>query len=472
MAEQQDPASRPNLSTPPEVWAPLLMLARLATRPLERFLRIQAASGVLLLLAAGVALLWANSPWGATYHHFWQLPVGLRLGPFQFDQTLEWVVNDVLMVVFFFVAGLEIRRELHHGELSEWRRAVVPVAAAVGGMLAPAVLYLLVAGAPATRSGWGVPMATDIAFAVGVLALLGPRVPPALRVLLLALAVIDDLGAIVVIGLFYTEGVSLAGMLVAAAGLVVIIAMQRVGVRSRLAYVMPGAVVWAGVAAAGIHPTIAGVVVGLMTPVKAWIGPAGFLSSIRSELDLLTGNGAGGPAAPELTVALRRVNLVRRETLSPAEGLIEALHPWVAFGIMPLFALANAGVSLQGVETSGPGLSVTLGVLLGLLVGKPLGVVSAVTLMRRAGWGELPAGLGFRHVLVLGLVAGVGFTMSLFVARLAFAEPAVLDAAKLGVIAASSLAGVASLVLGRFLFTSVSTDVAATADAAEASTEQ
>ena len=223
---------------PPEAWDPLLRAARFARRPLERFLRVEAASGILLLVAAAIALAWANSPWAGAYSSLWHTPLGVRIGAFAFERSLEWFVNDVLMVIFFFVVGLEIRREIHVGELSELRRAALPAAAALGGMLAPAAFYLLIAGASATRSGWGVPMATDIAFAVGILALLGKRVPPALRVLLLALAVIDDLGAIVVIALFYSSGIALSGCALAALGLAAVFLMQRLGVRAKPAYVV------------------------------------------------------------------------------------------------------------------------------------------------------------------------------------------------------------------------------------------
>src|SRR6187402_2057254 len=237
MSTTPAPSHAPVPSSPPEAWEPLLRFKRLAGRPLERFLRIEAASGILLLVAAAVALTWANSPWAESYVHLWHTPIGLRVGTFTFERTLEWFVNDGLMVIFFFVVGLEIRREIHCGELSEWRRAALPAAAALGGMLAPAALYLTIAGAPATRSGWGVPMATDIAFAVGILTLLGKRVPAALRVLLLALAVIDDLGAIVVIALFYSSGIQGSGLPIAAAGFGSLFLLKRLGVRSKLAYV-------------------------------------------------------------------------------------------------------------------------------------------------------------------------------------------------------------------------------------------
>jgi NhaA family Na+:H+ antiporter len=449
-----------------------LRLTRLAGRPLERFLRIQAASGILLMLAAAVALVWANSPWAESYQRLWHTPVGFRLGAYHFERSLEWFVNDGLMVIFFFVVGLEIRRELHHGELSEWRRASLPAAAALGGMLAPAALYLAFAGASQTRSGWGVPMATDIAFAVGILTLLGKRVPAALRVLLLALAVIDDLGAIVIIALFYSSGIDANGVFLAAAGFAGVLAMQRLGVRMKLAYVLPSLVAWAGTYAAGIHPTIAGVIVGLVTPIRAWLGPDGFLLGVRRELDNLAEATAGSLSSHELAETLRHVDVARREAMSPAESLIEALHPWVAFGIMPVFALANAGVSLSGSGLDTSGWHVLLAVAIGLIVGKPLGVLLMSWVTLRLGIGRLPAGLTYRHLAVLGVVAGIGFTMALFIAQLAFTDARLLAAAKLGVLIASGGAAVIGLVLGRAILSgSPASNAAQTADEAESSTE-
>jgi NhaA family Na+:H+ antiporter len=435
---------------------------------LERFLQIQAASGIVLLVAAAIALLWANSPWGASYAHLWHTPIGLRVGDFAFERPLEWFVNDGLMVIFFFVVGLEIRRELAHGELSEVKRALLPAGAALGGMLAPALIYLMCAGGAATRSGWGVPTATDIAFAVGVLALLGKRVPPALRVLLLTLAVIDDLGAIIVIGVFYSSGIALSGLGVALAGVATIFLMQRLGVRSRVAYLAPGVVVWAGVAASGVHPTIAGVIVGLVTPVQAWLGPGGFLVSMQRELEALTATPHDGH---ELAERLKHIALVRREAQSPAEGLIEALHPWVAFGIMPLFALANAGVVVSGFDLTPEATRASVGVVLGLVIGKPLGVLVACAVLLKLRVASLPAGLSWRHLGVLGAVAGIGFTMALFVAQLAFSDAALLAAAKLGILCATALASILGLALGRALLPlELPVAAATTADEAESST--
>ncbi len=448
-----------------------MSLATRVRRPVERFLHIEASSGIVLLLAAAIALVWANSPWADSYRGLWQTQLGLSLGDHSFSRSLEWFVNDGLMVLFFFVVGMEIRREIHFGELSQWRRAALPAAAAVGGMVVPALLYLAVAGAPELRSGWGVPMATDIAFAVGVLALLGRRVPPAMRVLLLALAVIDDLGAIVVIALFYTSGVEASGLLVAVLGIALLLLLQRSGVRVRWLYIPPALVAWGGIYASGIHPTIAGVIVGLCTPTTAWLGQAGLREGLRRELAQLDQAEAEGLPSYEIASTVRNVVHHGREARSPAEGLIEALHPWVGFVIMPLFALANAGVSLDGGLPAEGGLLVMLGVGIGLVLGKPIGILMACWLALRTGVGLLPAGMTFRHLVVLGITAGIGFTMSIFISQLAFTDPALLGASKLGVLLASVVAAVLSLVLGRMLLppTPVA-GVARTADEAERST--
>jgi len=455
---------------PPEAWEPLQRIARFAGRPLERFLRIEAASGILLLIAAACALAWANSPWADSYVRFWNAPIGVRFGGLAFERSLAWVVNDGLMVVFFFVVGLEIRREIYRGELSEWRRAALPVVAALGGVLAPVAIYLAIAGGPATRSGWAVPMATDIAFAVGILTLLGKRVPPALRVLLLAVAVIDDLEAILVIALFYSSGISLGGLGVTAIGVLGLFALRWLGVRAKPAYVVPGVVVWAGVYAAGIHPTIAGVLVGVLTPVRPWLGPEGLVNGVRHEVDRLSKVPTGDVSAHQLSETVRRVEFASREAMAPADSLIEALHPWVAFVIMPVFALANAGVAVSVAELDETSWSLIAAIGLGLIVGKPLGIFLASWALLRVRLGTLPTGMTMKHVAVLGVVGGVGFTMALFIAQLAFADAHRLGAAKLGVLAASAGAAILAVLLGRLLLSSVpSPGAAPTADEAEGS---
>lgn len=442
-------------AAPPEAWKPMVKLAAFATRPLDRFFRIEAASGILLLIAAAAALLWANSPWSHAYEELWHTPLGFHLGTFSFERPLEWFVNDVLMAIFFFVVGMEIRREIHDGELSELRRAALPLVGALGGMVVPALIYLALAGHGDSRPGWGVPMATDIAFAVGVLALLGKRVPSALRVLLLALAVIDDLGAILVIAFFYSTGFSFLGLLAAAGGVLAILALRAMGVRRFGAYFVPGFVVWAGVYSAGVHPTIAGVIIGLLTPVKAWLGAEGFVDAARHQAqrvsEELSRSGPVSARGANINRPLHRVAMASREAVSPAEFLIEELHPLVAYVIMPLFALANAGVNLQGMSFSQTGFRVSLAISLALVVGKPLGVIGVSVLALWARISTLPAGLGFRHLLVLGVVAGIGFTMSLFIAQLAFSSPELLSAAKLGVLGASGVAMLLSVAVGALI---------------------
>ena len=457
---------------PPEARRPIVRVARALLRPVERFLAIEAASGLILLFAAAIALAWANSPWADHYHALWQTRLGFTVGDHTVSASLHYLINDVLMAIFFFVVGLEIRREMHGGELSDLRRAALPIVAALGGMVAPALLYLALAPAGA-RAGWGVPMATDIAFAVGVLALLGRRVPPALRILLLALAIIDDIGAIIVIALFYSGGVSAQGFAIAGAGIAAVLALRALGVRRALAYVPAGAVIWIGVAKAGVHPTIAGVIIGLMTPARAWYGVQRFLTESRQRLDEVEVACADGHADPHaLHQPLAELGRAHREATSPVERLEHLLHPWVAYLIMPVFALANAGVDLSGLDvTAAPG--ALAGVIVGLVVGKPLGILLACALAVRLGVARLPRGIDARGLVVVGVVAGVGFTMALFIAGLAFpAAPDLHGVAKLGVLLASASAAVLAYGLGRALLPlAPAAGSAATAHDAEVSTE-
>jgi len=416
---------------------------RLAS-PIQRFLAIEAASGVLLLLATIAALGLANSPWRESYAELWHTAIGFRIGPLAFERSIHFWVNDGLMTIFFFVVGLEIRREIHEGELSEWRRAALPLAAALGGMLVPAGIYSALNHGRAGAAGWGIPMATDIAFAVGALLLLGRRGPPALRVLLLALAVIDDIGAIVVIAIFYSTGVSLEGFAIAAAGLIAIAAIRAAGARAIAAYAVPAAAVWLGLYVAGVHPTLAGVAVGLLTPVRAWLGRDGVTDEVNARL---------GPASDGSTVdqiaALVRVS---REAVSPAEYLQHRLHRWVAFGVMPLFAFANAGVELGGADLSGDGAMIFAGIVGGLVIGKTIGIFLACWLATRTGLAIRPRDVKHGGVLVVAAVAGIGFTMSLFVAQLAFPDGGPrLATAKLAILVGSACAVVLGIGLGRLL---------------------
>jgi NhaA family Na+:H+ antiporter len=451
---------------PPESWAPAHRLARRALAPVERFLAVEASSGLLLLFAAAIALAWANSPWSGSYAALWHTPIGLRLGPWSFERDLHFWINDGLMTIFFFVVGLEIRREIHRGELSELRRAALPLAAALGGMLVPAAIYAALNHGGPAASGWGIPMATDIAFAVGVLALLGSRVPGALRILLLALAVIDDVGAILVIAVFYSTGFEPSGLGVAGLGVAGILALRAAGVRPPALYVAPGLVVWAGIYASGVHPTLAGVVVGLLTPVQAWLGTDGFADRAEEELRALRGDAPDDGHA--LLGHLDSLDSARREAVSPVERLQHALHGWVAFGIMPLFALADAGVPLGSASLSGAGLAVFLGVALGLAVGKPVGVLVLAWLATRAGLASAPREMSWTRVSVVGLTAGIGFTMALFIAQLALPPGPLLETAKLAILCGSAAAALAGYVVGARVLTRASQG--ASAAEAEAST--
>jgi NhaA family Na+:H+ antiporter len=422
-------------------------------RPLERFMHIEASSGVLLLVAAGVALILANSPLAHYYHDLWHLPLSIGAGPLRFEKDLHFIVNDVLMVVFFFVVGLEIRREIHCGELSDLRRAALPIVAAVGGMLVPALIYVAFNTTPETRSGWGVPMATDIAFAVGVLTLLGKRVPAVYRVLLLGLAIIDDIGAILVIAIFYSSGLKPMGLLVAVGGIVLVRLMQRLGVRRPVAYIVPGVIMWAGVLKAGIHPTIAGVILGFLTPVRSWFGEEGFLNEAKAAIADFTVQ-AQRPVVDQraLIEPLRRMGVAGREAVPPVVRLEVALHPWVAFGIMPIFALANAGVPIGEIDPKAVGaLSIPLGVALGLFLGKPIGIVGASLLAAKLGICTLPKRNTLRGLILVGATGGIGFTMAIFIAGLAFQDPKQLSVAKLAVLVASAVTGIVSYLLGFIL---------------------
>ena len=424
----------------------------------------------MLLVAAAAALVWANTPVAAHYDALWATPLGMSLGPIGFERDLRWWVNDGLMSVFFFVVGLEIRREMHAGELSDLRRAALPLAAALGGMLVPAVIYTAFNAGHATSVGWGVPMATDIAFAVGVLALLGDRVPPALRILLLALAVIDDLGAILVIALFYSDGVHLPALGAAGAGLAGILVLQAFGVRAVAAYVPVALVAWGATYASGVHPTIAGVLIGLLTPVRAWLGPDRFADTAEAAARGVREAAVAG--ATHVHQHLEAMARATREAVSPVERLEHALHGWVAWFVMPLFAFANAGVSLGSLSLAGDGWRVFVGIVAGLVIGKAVGVYAAARAVAALGAAALPRGVRWADVTVVGGVAGIGFTMALFVAQLAFPAGPALETAKLAILAASCVAGLGGYVLGRMVLgVGARAEAAATAAEAEASHE-
>jgi len=395
-----------------------------------------------------LALALANSPWREGWAHLWHQRVAIEVGGFELALSLGHWVNDALMAIFFFVVGLEIKRELTIGELASRERAMLPVFGALGGMVAPALIYLLVQPGGDAAAGWGIPMATDIAFAVAALAILGPRVSPGLKIFLLALAIVDDLGAVTVIALFYTDEIRLPALAAAALGLGLVYGLRLAGVRAYAPYFVAGAGVWLATLGSGIHATVAGVLLGLLTPVHALGERETLAARLRESAEEALGRIGSGDADARPEPLLQRVRDLSREAQSPLEYLTHRLHPWVAFAVMPVFALANAGVPFDVTTLGDPsGLQVALAVALGLLVGKPVGIALFALAAARLGLARLPDGVGASALLGVGLLGGVGFTMALFITALAFEETPFAAAAKVGVLAASVLACVGGVAL-------------------------
>lgn len=418
-------------------------LARYVGRPVKRFLDIEAASGILLLLVTVVALVWANSPWGDSYTDFWHTEIELIIGDFHVGENhhldLGVLVNDALMVIFFFVVGLEIKRELVTGQLRDPKAAALPAFAALGGMVVPAVLYYLFNSSGEASSGWGIPMATDIAFAVGVVSLLGPKVPRTLKVFLLTLAIVDDIGAILVIAVFYSEGVQWGWLTVAGATVIAIRVLRRLQVWYIPVYVVMGLFLWFATFESGIHATIAGVILGLITPAKP----------LQSKADTLRWAQWLRDKDENIYPSdIRYAGFHMKESISVAERLETALHPISSFLIIPIFALANAGVDLGGGKLGDAASSnVTLGVVIGLVAGKTVGVFLFTSLGALTPFASIPREMTKPHLLGLSVVSGIGFTVSLFVASLAFDTGGITDEAKIGILIASLVAGILGLVI-------------------------
>ena len=409
---------------------------RRVPKVVQRFLDTEAAGGLVLLAAAVVALVWVNSPFRDAYDALWRTEVSVGFGRFVLTEDLHRWVNDGLMAVFFFVVGLEIKRELVVGDLREPRVAAMPAIAAAGGMIVPALLFLAVAARGAGSKGWGIPIATDIAFAIGVVALLGSRVPSTLKLFLLTLAIVDDIGAIVVIAVFYSSDVDLSFLAAAVALLAVVVVLRKAGVVWLGPYVVVGVGVWLATLGSGVHATIAGVALGLLTPARP-LTPAEVARRWAGDL-------ADDPSATQVSVMLR----LAKTSVSPAERLLHLLHPWTSFVVVPVFALANAGVPISAASFTAPGaVPVALGVVAGLVVGKVAGISLASWLAVRTGLGRLPEGATWPMVMGIGAVGGIGFTVSLFIAELAFPGGPLQEAAKIGVLAASALAATVGVVV-------------------------
>ncbi|MFK3647174.1 Na+/H+ antiporter NhaA [Lysobacter enzymogenes] len=383
-------------------------MPRRALRALSEFFRLEAAGGIVLIAAAVLALIAANSPLQAAYEAFREIPVQVRVGALDISKPLLLWINDGLMAIFFLVVALEIKREALSGQLAERSQLVLPLVCAIAGVAVPALLFFAFnRGDAAAMRGWAVPTATDIAFALGVLALLGSRVPAAMKLLLSTIAVVDDLIAILIIAFFYSHGLSVTALIWAAVALALMWLLNRRGVKSLGPYLALGVVLWVCVLKSGVHATLAGVATGLLIP----------------HVD-------------------KRNNIDDDTEHSPLETLEHALHPWVAYAILPLFAFVNAGLSLGGIEMKDMLAALPMGVVIGLVVGKPIGIVGAALLMRALGWARFPAGMDLRAMVGLGLMCGIGFTMSLFIASLAYQDPLLYEEAVLGILGASLLSAV------------------------------
>lgn len=431
---------------------PLTPFQRIVS-PFARFARTESAGGIVLIAATLLAIGWANSPWGESYHHLWESLLTVGVGPFALTYPLHYWINDGLMAVFFFLVGLEIKREFLVGELASLKRASLPIAAALGGMVVPAALYMLLNAGGEGAQGWGIPMATDIAFALGVLALLGPRIPLSLKVFLAALAIVDDLGAVLVIAVFYTASINWTALAVGFVLLGTLVVANRLQARSPLIYLFVGIVVWVAFLKSGVHATVAGVLLAMTIPARTRIDTAEFLSRGRRILDYF--DAAGQEGKNVLTnkaqqAAVQEMESACESAQAPLQRIEHDLHYWVAFGIIPIFALANAGVDLGGDLGAAFSNSVTLGIILGLVVGKPVGITLFAYAAVRSGLADLPASVTWRAIRGVSLLGGIGFTMSLFIAGLAFpGHPELNEDAKIGIFVASLVAGVAGWLILR-----------------------
>jgi NhaA family Na+:H+ antiporter len=413
--------------------------------PAAYFLQIEAIAGAVLLFFTLAALLLANSPWAHPFMSFWEIPLGIQVGELDFVRSLREWINDALMTLFFFLVALELKRELVLGELRNPRMAALSIAAAVGGMVVPAGFYLFMQIGQPGEQGWGTVMATDTAFVIGSLALLGSRIPRSLRVFMLSLAIVDDIGAILVVAIGYSVHIAWWPLVMGVSGIIIVRAMAMIGVRSFPLYFLIGGLIWIAVDASGIHATVTGVILGLLTPARRWVSDER-LYAILGEVIAHPDSEEGSHKTMDRST-LQVAEVAARETLSPLERLEIRLHPWVGFVIMPLFAFANAGVPFVSANFES---SITLAVIVGFVLGKPLGVISFSWIAVRSGLAIRPQGLDWGMLAGGGLLAGIGFTMALFIANLAF-SPAIVDEAKLGILIASVLSAVTGLLLLLFL---------------------
>ena len=419
-------------------------------KPFQEFARLEASGGILLIGCTVAALVWANSPWAATYFSLWHTKLTLGFAGAQLSEELHFWINDGLMAIFFLLVGLEIKREALVGELASARKAALPIVAALGGMIVPAGIYFLFNRTGPGAAGWGVPMATDIAFALGVLALLGDRVPTSLKVFLAALAIADDLGAVLVIAFFYTAQISWIALTIAGMFFVALIVMNRIGARHPLVYAVLGLGLWLAFLQSGIHGTVAGVLLALTIPARQRIDGRAFLERTEQILQEFREADGGGDAIQANATRSAALSVLAEDCQhaeSPMLRFEHALAPWSKHAIMPIFALANAGVAMGGGAFGQLVSPISIGVICGLVLGKPLGVVGFSWLAIRSRFGAMPEEAGWRQLIGVGMLAGIGFTMSLFIANLAFGADSVLETAKVGILVASVVSGIAGVLM-------------------------
>ena len=419
----------------------------LILKPINDFLHKEASGGILLIIFTLIALVWANTSFSDSYHNLWHTHITVSLGNLlTLDYPLHYWINDGLMVIFFFTVGLEIKRELLVGELSSIQKSSLPIAGALGGMIIPAVLYSLLNAGGSGSGGWGIPMATDIAFVVGIMALLGPRIPLTLKIFVLALAIADDIGAVLVIAIFYTAEISTSALIVAAIVLVVLIILNRLGTKSLIAYSLLGIILWVAFLKSGVHATIAGVLLAFTIPASSRFDTKKFSDKVKEFINHFDSTGEHWKNV--LNNAERQNDVMAIETscekvLTPLQRFEHGLHPWVSFFIIPVFALANAGVTLSGLNIFEALFSeISLGIILGLFVGKQIGIFGFSFLAVKLKLASLPQGVNWKNLYGAGMLAGIGFTMSLFIAGLAFTNPELLDLSKIGVLTGSIISGV------------------------------
>ncbi|NWG27047.1 MAG: Na+/H+ antiporter NhaA [Ignavibacteriaceae bacterium] len=416
-------------------------------KPINEFLHQEASGGILLMICTVIALAWANSPWFESYHYLWHTHLVINLGNIlNLDYTIHHWINDGLMAIFFFTVGLEIKRELLVGELSSVQKASLPIAGALGGMIVPAILYTVFNSGGEGARGWGIPMATDIAFVVGIMALLGPRVPLTLKIFVLALAIADDIGAVLVIAIFYTAEISTTTLIIAAIVLVILITLNRLGTKSLFPYTILGVILWLAFLKSGVHATIAGVLLAFTIPAVSRYDTNKFSEKVKQLIKSFDAKGDHWKNVLNNSERQDDVLAIEescKKILTPLQRFEHQLHPWVAFFIIPVFALANAGVTLAGLDILDSLFSsVSLGIIVGLFIGKQIGIFSFSFIAVKLKLASLPEGVNWKNLYGAGILAGIGFTMSLFIAGLAFDNPALLDLSKIGILTGSLLSGV------------------------------